>query len=83
MLSKDLIEKIANCANAAANCTNMASDSAQIVKEIFDKTDTATFKGVSAFEAGRLFERISKTLKNPNQDSPIYKIDTESILKFS
>ena len=80
-MNKALIEKIATCANAATNCTNMASDSTQIVKEIFDKTDTVTFKGVSAFEAGRLFERIDKHMENSNQDSPIYEVDTEKILK--
>ena len=81
MLSKEIIEKFTTCANNEANNVSTESNPTQIVKEILEKHDTATFQCISAFEAGRIFERISKTLENPNQDLPIHEIDTEDILK--
>ena len=81
MLSKDLIEKIANCADNAAFSANKSNDSAQIVKEIFAKTDTMSSPAVSAFEAGRLFERISKYIEGSKTIAPIQQFDSTSILK--
>lgn len=80
-MNKALIEKIANCADKEAYTANVSSDSAQIVKKIFANADAISPPAISAFEAGRLFERIDKHIENSNQDSSIYEIDTEKILK--